>query len=219
MRHMGERAPSGLCSLVGGSRVGALVVVLSCLMGDLWPGACQTSVYLPTAAALSAPGPLLKVYNDESRQLQIIPASMWAGLRRKDGCLLTRGLGLPQYDWLSQCDVVMIFNRANEDIAYSDEELAAFKRFVEEGGGLYLSAQPGRYLPSPPRGRARKGSRGAPTPIPAADLASQQVAGLFGVAFTRAHGTDTLVFTPGTPMNAGLGIELDEEKCARYEVK
>jgi len=92
------------------------------------------------AAGDGKPAAPIKIYVDESRSLQL-GVSLWKHLHRRDGCFQTRVMDLITYERLRQYDVMVICNQL-DDIAYSNDELTAVRRFVEDGGGLLIFGCP-----------------------------------------------------------------------------
>ena len=67
----------------------------------------------------------VKVYNDESRSLQL-GVQAWKGLGPRDGFFQTRVMASPSYDLLKQYDVMIIWNQI-ETFSYTKSELEAIR--------------------------------------------------------------------------------------------
>jgi hypothetical protein len=143
-------------------------------------------------------GAPVKVYVDESRSLQL-PIVLWKHLKQRDGCFQTRVFDLITYERLRQYDVMIIWNQI-DDIAYSEDELAAVRRFVTEGGGLLVLGTP--HLDASERARFRQGRFVNIKPVPANRYSLNQIAALFGASFTNASRHDLLKFPGGAKVNS-----------------
>lgn len=158
------------------------------------------------ASAIAADGTAtapIKIYVDESRSLQL-PIVLWKHLGPRDGCHQTRVFDLISYERLRRYDVMIIWNQI-DDIAYSEDELAAVRRFVAEGGGLLLFGTP--KLDASERAPFRQGRFVDSKPVPANRCSQNQIAALFGAAFTNASRFDIPRFPDGAKVNAQTKVD------------
>ncbi len=149
------------------------------------------------ASAVAADGRAtapIRIYVDESRSLQL-PIVLWKHLGPRDGCCQTRVFDLITYERLRQYDVMIIWNQI-DDIAYSKDELAAVRHFVAEGGGLLVLGTP--KLDASERAPFRQGRFVDIKPVPADRYSLNQIAAVFGAAFTNASRQDIPTFSGGS---------------------
>jgi len=143
------------------------------------------------------------IYVDESRSLQL-PIVLWKHLGPRDGCYQTRVFDLITHERLRQYDLMIIWNQI-DDIAYSEDELAAVRRFVAEGGGLLLFGTP--KLDASERAPFRQGRFVDIKPVPANRCSQNQIAAFFGAAFTNASRFDIPRFPDGAKVNAQTKVD------------
>lgn len=153
---------------------------------------CASAVAADGDGTTTAP---IKIYVDESRSLQL-PLVLWKQLGPTDGYRQTRVMDLITYERLRQYDVMIIWNQV-EDIAYSDEELSAVRRFVAEGGGLLILGTPDLDASERAPFRLRQRKFTDIKPIPANRYSLNQIAALFGTAITNAVRQDVPTFRGG----------------------
>ena len=146
----------------------------------------------------------IKVYVDESRSLQL-GNKLWKSLSQKDGYFHTRNMDLIEYEQL-KCYDVMIIRNDIEILSYSEKELEAIRRFVENGGGLLVSGNGRAHAKT--KARFSQGRWLDLMPVPQLFFSTNQIAELFGVAFTNASRSDTPNFNTGSPLNIGLNFSL-----------
>jgi len=160
---------------------------------------------LPVGATLAADSSPVKLYNDESRSLQM-GRYVWNGLNRKDGFFQTRVMASPSYDLLKQYDVMIIWNHI-ETLSYSRSELEAIRKFVEAGGGLLLLGDPliPRYAANL---RPRKVLFKDAQPLPFNDFSMNQIADMFGVQFSNGNMIGKPSFAKKDPVSVGIDTTL-----------
>ncbi len=147
----------------------------------------------------------IKIYVDESRSLQL-PNALWKHLGRRDGCVQTRVMDLITYERLRQYDVLIIWNEV-DDIAYSQEELDAVRQFVAQGGGLLMLGTPNLDESERAPFRLRQGRFEDIRPAPVSHYALNQIAALFGAAFTNASRMDVPQFPGSTKVNGQTQVD------------
>ena len=155
-----------------------------------------------TSATDSSP---VKLYVDESRSLQLA-VQVWKSLSKKDGFFQTRVMASASYDILKQYDVMIIWNQI-ETFSYSQTELEAIRKFVEDGGGLLLLGDPliPRYAVNlKPEKVLFKDAE----PLPFEDFSMNQIAEMFGVQFSNGSINDTPSFAFRDPLLTGIDTKL-----------
>jgi hypothetical protein len=144
---------------------------------------------------LGSPQPL-KVYFDSSRRMGGL--FVWQSPALRGDMRATRVSDVARFELLERYDLMVILN-ATEECPYLTEELASIERFVKQGGGLLLIADPRK-------GRIQKSLKGHEQAVlPDADFSANQVARLFGVVFLAQWQKDTTPqFATVHPVNQGL---------------
>ncbi len=148
----------------------------------------------------------VKIYVDESRSLQL-GGEIWKGLSENDGYISTRSMDLIEYEQLKCYDVMIVRNYV-ETLSYSEEELEAIRRFVEDGGGLLVI---GNVIPHrKTKATYSNGKWSDLMPLPEATFSMNQIAAMFQIAFTNAVRTETAHFNTQSPVNDGSDLSLLE---------
>jgi len=144
------------------------------------------------AAAPQRPRPL-KIYQDESRSLQI-GAQTWLHLK---GVRISRATDLISLEHLKPYDVAILWNQV-ESLAYSREELEAIDTYVRNGGGLLLIGRPQAYTKV--RAVFANGGFARPEALPVQDFSMNAMAALWGLQFSNATRLGVPHFAASTPL-------------------